>query len=277
MAGHSKWAKIKRAKAANDKQKSKIFTKLGKQITIAASEGGGDPDMNFTLRLAIDKANQANMPKDNIERAIKRGTGELSEGQIERITYEAVVGDGIGILIDCSTDNTNRTYSEVRNIVETKGAKMASAGAVSWGFNEMGRIEVGIAKLEKSEKYGVDDKYVNAEVEEFELELIEIPGIQDYKVFHGSENQEFLEVASDDDDESRPENRHYAFVITEKESLQAVAEALDKAGWQLLDTEIMKSADNPMEVGDSERSKVESLVEELEDNDDVDTVWTVLA
>jgi YebC/PmpR family DNA-binding regulatory protein len=270
MAGHSKWAKIKRAKAANDKQKSKIFTRLGKQITIAAKEGGGDPEMNFTLRLAIDKANQANMPKDNIERAIKRGTGELSGGEIERITYEAIVGDGIGILIDCSTDNTNRTFSEIKNMIESKGAKMGSAGSVSWQFQEKGRVELGVAKLKKSEKHGQDDKYVNDNLEDLEFDLIEIPGVEDYEVVDPADTTDFEES------KDRPKDRKYVFVTTEKESLQKASEELDELGWQVLDSEIIKQPENTVNPDEKEREKLENIIEELEEHDDVDNIWTAV-
>lgn len=126
MSGHSKWAKIKRQKGVKDNKRGALFTKLARNITMAASEGGGDPNMNFTLRLCIDKAKMANMPLDNIERALKKGTGELQAEVFHHVTYEAITNYGISILIDCATNNTNRTFSELRNIIENSGSKLGA-------------------------------------------------------------------------------------------------------------------------------------------------------
>ncbi len=269
MSGHSKWAKIKRAKAANDAKKGAIFTKLARNITVAVQEGGEDPDMNFTLRLAIDKAKEANMPSDNIKRAIKRGTGELIEGRIEKITYEAIIGKNVGILIDCSTDNTNRTYNEVKTIVETNGGKMAKTGSISWQFDEFGHIEVGIAKLEKAKKHGEDDYYANTELVDFENYLIEIDGVLDYEIFDP------LEDTDDDWEESekRPKNRKYIFITTEKEQLKKVTDQIAEEKWQVLESDLIKESKNKVKIEDEEKEKVESLITQIEDHDDVDQVW----
>ena len=142
MSGHSKWSTIKHKKAAQDKKRGKLFTRLAKDITIAAREGGGDPEFNTALALAVDKAKAANMPKDNIERAIKRGTGELEGGQLEQIMYEAYGPQGVGILIEVVTDNRNRSVAELRHAVAKYGGNMAESGAVSWQFTRKGYLAV---------------------------------------------------------------------------------------------------------------------------------------
>ncbi|HID54675.1 MAG TPA: YebC/PmpR family DNA-binding transcriptional regulator [Anaerolineae bacterium] len=142
MSGHSKWSTIKHKKAATDKKRGKLFTRLAKDITIAAREGGGDPEFNTALALAIDKAKAANMPKDNIERAIKRGTGELEGGQLEQNLYEAYGPQGVGILVEVVTDNRNRSVAELRHAVAKHGGNMAESGAVSWQFTRKGYLAV---------------------------------------------------------------------------------------------------------------------------------------
>lgn len=142
MSGHSKWSTIKHKKAATDKKRGKIFTQLAKEITIAAREGGRDPDFNPRLSLAIDKAKAENMPKDNIERAVKRGTGELEGGALEEIMYEAYGPYGIGILIETVTDNRNRSIADVRHIVNKNGGNMAASGSVAWQFTRKGYIAI---------------------------------------------------------------------------------------------------------------------------------------
>ncbi len=131
MSGHSKWAGIKHKKAIVDAKRGKIFTQMANMITIAAKEGGGDPTMNFRLRLALDKARAANMPAANIDRAIKRGTGEGGGAQIEEVKYEGYGPDGVALLIEAATDNRNRTSGEVRSTLTKHGGRMAEAGAVS--------------------------------------------------------------------------------------------------------------------------------------------------
>ena len=133
MSGHSKWSTIKRKKGAEDAKRGKIFTRLARDITLAARTSG-DPDSNASLRLAIDKARAANMPKDNIERAIKRGTGELEGGQLEEVTYEGYAPHGVALLVKCLTDNRNRTLAEVRRVFNRGSGSLAEAGAVTWMF-----------------------------------------------------------------------------------------------------------------------------------------------
>ncbi|OGO13949.1 MAG: transcriptional regulator [Chloroflexi bacterium RBG_13_68_17] len=135
MSGHSKWSTIKRKKAANDAKRGNIFTRLARELAIAAREGGGDPDTNFSLRLAIDKARAANMPKDNIERAIRRGTGDDKDGVVfEQVIYEGFAPHGVALLIEVVTDNRNRAVAEIRHMLSRAGGTMAEAGAVAWQF-----------------------------------------------------------------------------------------------------------------------------------------------
>ncbi len=138
MSGHSKWSTIKRKKAAEDAKRGKIFTRLAREITLAAREGGGDPEANVRLRLAIERAKAANMPKDNIERAIKRGTGEDKEGgNFEEIYYEGYAPHGVALMIYCVTDNRNRTVSDVRHILNRYGGSLGEGGSVAWQFQRM--------------------------------------------------------------------------------------------------------------------------------------------
>ncbi|MDP8215842.1 MAG: YebC/PmpR family DNA-binding transcriptional regulator [Candidatus Kaelpia imicola] len=140
MSGHSKWANIKHKKGAADAKKGKIFSKIAKEITVAAKDGGGDPGANPHLRQAMDKAKEANMPNDNVERAIKRGTGELPGVSYEQVQYEGYGSAGVAILVEALTDNKNRTTSDVRNIFSKRGGNMAGAGSVAWIFARKGLI-----------------------------------------------------------------------------------------------------------------------------------------
>src|SRR4051812_14076296 len=142
MSGHSHWATIKHKKGAIDAKRGKLFSKLSRAIIIAARNGGGDPEMNLKLRYAIDKARQVSMPKDNIERAVKRGTGEMEGMHFEEITYEGYGPGGVAIMVDVLTDNRNRTAGEIRKIFERAGGKMGSAGSVGYLFERKGVFSI---------------------------------------------------------------------------------------------------------------------------------------
>lgn len=142
MSGHSKWSQIKRQKGATDAKRGQLFTKLAKVISVAAKQGGGDPQMNPRLRIAIEQARAENMPKDNIERAIRRGTGELGGAAIEELRYEVYGPGGVGILVDAATDNTNRTTSEVKALLNKLGGKLAATGSVAFQFTHRGVISI---------------------------------------------------------------------------------------------------------------------------------------
>lgn len=260
MSGHSKWAKIKRQKGVNDVKRGNLFTKLAKNISLAAKEGGGDMGMNFTLRLAVDKAKVANMPSDNIQRAIDKGTGKGSEGNLyHRVTYEALGPGGISVLVDCQTDNTNRTVSEVRNLVETAGGKMASTGSVSWQFTEKGLIIVGLMKIRPSTQFGKEDEIVDVGAEETEMELFELEGIEDL-------NQVEWE---------HEENEVPAFeLITAKENFSKVLKNIEQLNYKILSAELVKLPTEKIEITEEKiLDKINEFVQNLEDHDDVDSVW----
>ena len=142
MSGHSKWSQIKRQKGANDAKRGAVFTKIGREITIAAREGGGDPDANHRLRLAVDKARSVNMPADNIKRAIERAAGGAEAEQYEEIIYEGYGPGGVALLVEAATDNRNRTVADVRSLFARNGGQLAGAGAVAWQFEPRGVIAV---------------------------------------------------------------------------------------------------------------------------------------
>jgi YebC/PmpR family DNA-binding regulatory protein len=155
MSGHSHWATIKHKKGAADAKRGKIFSKLSRAIIIAARHGGGDPEMNLKLRYAIDKARQVSMPKDNIERAIKRGTGETEGVTFEELTYEGYGPGSVALLVDVLTDNRNRTAGEVRKAFERHGGKMASAGAVAFQFERKGLFSIDAAGVDEDTLMGI--------------------------------------------------------------------------------------------------------------------------
>ncbi|MGD9001027.1 MAG: YebC/PmpR family DNA-binding transcriptional regulator, partial [Anaerolineae bacterium] len=163
MAGHSHWANIKHQKRREDHRRGKLFTKLVREITVAARQGGGDPEFNLQLRLAIDKAKDGNMPKENIERAIKRGTGELEGTNLEEIVYEGYAPNGVAVLVHTVTDNRNRTASQLRNAFSDRGGSLAEAGAVQWQFDRKGYIAVNYDGIDEEDVF---DKAVEAGAEE---------------------------------------------------------------------------------------------------------------
>ncbi len=176
MSGHSKWSTIKHKKGANDAKRSKIFTQLAKGISVAAREGGGDPDMNIGLRLAIDKAKAANMPKDNIERAIKRGTGEDKDGAaLERIVYEGYGPHGVAMIIETVTDNRNRTVASLRHALSGGGGSLGETGSVAWQFTPRAYFAFPCEGRSEDEAYEVAIE-AGAEDIIYDTDLIEIFG-----------------------------------------------------------------------------------------------------
>lgn len=232
MSGHSKWSSIKHQKATADARRSNLFTKLANNISVAA-RNGGDPLMNFSLRLAIDKAKAANMPKDNIERAIKRGIGELGGAQIENITYEIYGPGGSAILAEALTDNKNRTSAEVKSVLNKLGGKLASAGAVSYLFAKRGIIQTSIDTQSK---------------EEIELLILD-SGAEDYM-----------------------ENDESFTIFTKPELLCEVSENLEKSNLIIDSKEIVLEPKETVELMDDDAQKVLKLLETLDDLDDVTSV-----
>lgn len=234
MSGHSKWSTIKRKKGAEDAKRGAIFTRLAREIAMAARQGGGDPNSNATLRLAIDKARGSNMPKDNIQRAIARGTGEGDDASaIEEITYEGYAPSGVAVLVDCVTDNKNRTLAEVKHTFNKYGGSLASAGSVTWQFEQKGYISI------------------DAEGADFDT------------VFMLAAEAGAEDVEQEDDEIA---------IYTPREVVAAVADALRDAGFKISEFQLTWTAKNEMSLGIDDTLKVMNLIEKLEELDDVDNV-----
>ncbi len=234
MSGHSKWKTNKGKKALADAKKGAAYTKLIKELTIVAREGGGNPDTNSRLRAVMQKAKEANMPSDNVKMAIKRGTGELPGVVYEGVNYEAYGPGGVAILIEVLTDNKNRASAEVRNILSKKGGNMAGAGAVSWMFTKKGYFLV-----EKSQ--AKEDELMNIALE---------AGAEDFK--------------SDD--------KNYE-IFTSPQDFEKVKQAIDAKGIKCQDAEVTMIPSSLVKVSGGEAKQVLALVEALEDHDDVQQVY----
>ena len=237
MSGHSKWSTIKRKKGAEDAKRGKIFTRLAREITVAARESGGDPDNNAALRLAVEKARGANMPKENIERAIKRGTGELEGGQLEEITYEGYGPHGVALLVKCVTDNRNRTLSEVRRVFNRSGGNLAEAGAVAWMFDTKGYIAVARDDMDPDDIYMMA---VDAGAEDVEI------------------SDEFVEV------------------YTEPGDLHWIRDGLAGRGLNIEEAELSQVPKTLMTLAEKETLQVMGMIESLEELDDVQQVYSNL-
>lgn len=234
MAGHSKWANIKHRKGAVDAKRGKIFSKLIKEITVAARMGGGDPDGNPRLRSAIAAARSENMPKDNMERAIKKGTGELEGAIYEEIIYEGYGPGGVAVLVECMTDNKNRTVAEVRSFFSKSGGNLGESGCVSWMFDKKGSILV--------DKSSVDEEKL--------MELAIEAGAED--------------VEEEDDDFQ---------ILTAPEDFPDVREALEKGDISFIEASVSMIPKNVIEVADEKTAnQLMKLLENLEDNEDVQKV-----
>jgi transcriptional/translational regulatory protein YebC/TACO1 len=262
MSGHSKWSTIKRKKGANDAQRAKEFTKVARMITVAAQDAGGDPAMNPTLALAIAKGKAINMPNDNIDRAIKRGTGEGGTGgRLEEVSYEGYGPNNVALIIDCTTDNRNRTVNDLRSIVEKLGGRFTESGAVSWQFKTVGRILIEFAteeeiKARENIKWNDKDKLElpkldKRNLEEFELSLYDITGVED--------------VSSDE---------HGVAITTEYSALNIVRKAIEEKGILISDAELVKVSSSTVELPESEIERMEQFLEKIEEYDDVQKVWT---
>lgn len=234
MSGHSKWATTKHRKGAKDAARAKVFAKLIRQVEVAAREGGGDVDLNASLRTMFQKARDASVPMDTIERAIKRGTGELEGVRYEAISYEGYGPGGVGILVECLSDNRNRTAPEIKNIFSKNGGDIATPGAVAWQFDRKGSIEV-------SGKHSEDA---------------------------------MLEWVMDAEGENLSSNGENWIVTTEAPLLAAVRGALEAAGAEVLGSDLVLLPQNLVPVTDlSEVKKVLRLMEAIDDHDDVQNVY----
>ncbi|MEI6266346.1 MAG: YebC/PmpR family DNA-binding transcriptional regulator [bacterium] len=238
MSGHSKWASIKHKKAITDSKKGKEFTKAAANITIAAKQGGGDAKMNFSLRLAIDKAKSVNMPSSNIERAIKKGTGELGGAAPEELLYEGYAIAGVAILVETLTDNRNRTGPEIKAIFSKNGGSLAETGSVAYLFDKKGEIII----VNKNQKIGKED-----------LEMI------------------IIDSGADDFEE----NEEVAVVYTKSNELQKVKAALEASEIKIEDAELVYKPKTGVKIDDLEVArKILHLTDALEENEDVTSVYS---
>lgn len=238
MSGHSKWANIKHKKAKSDEKRGKEFTKIAKEITIAVrTGGGGDPDANSKLKLAIQKAKALNMPNDNIARAIKKGTGELDSEVLEEIIYEGYAPAGVAVMLEIATDNRNRTASEIRHLFSKHNGNLGESGCVAWMFKRAGLISIARENL-------------TADEEELMLKALEL-GADDVR-----DEGEQIEI------------------ITSVESFLDVKEALEEEGLAVQEADLVLLPENSVEINDVETAaKVIKLIDLLEDHDDVQNVY----
>jgi len=235
MSGHSKWSSIKHKKALTDARKGQQFTKMAREISIAAREGGGSVDGNYRLRLAIEKARNINMPQDNVQRAIKRGTGELGGAQMEELRFEGYGPHGVAIMVDTVTDNRNRTSGEVRNLFSRAGGNLGATGSVSWMFTRQGQIVI--------DANGHDPDEVG-------LEAIDL-GATDARI------------------DSRTVE-----VITDPTRLEPVQEGLKKKGFKIESAEVTMNASQVVTLDEHKAPGVLKLLDALEEHDDVQSVYS---
>lgn len=235
MAGHSKWANIKHKKAKEDAKKGQVFTKISKEITVAAKQSG-DPAMNPRLRLLIEKANAANMPKENVMRAIKKGTGELPGVNYEPMTYEGYGPGGIAVMVETLTDNKNRTVAEMRTLFSRNGGNLGEAGAVNWMFEKQGVI-----RAKNTPNKSEDDL----------LEALLDFSIEDVKIEDG-----------------------IATIITSFDALGQVRDTVTQLGLTIEDAELEWLPKNTMSISQEDQEKAITFLETLDDHDDVQHVFT---
>ena len=234
MSGHSKWSTIKRKKGAADAKRGAVFTRISKDITLAAKEGGGNQDMNPSLRLAVKKAKSANMPLSNIERAIKKGTGELPGIKYEDFIYEGYGPSSVAILIQVLTDNKNRTFPEIRSIMTKNNGNLGESGCVSWIFEKKGTITISIDSVNEDTLMSALD---DAEIEDINFE-----------------------------------DTYYEIVV-EPQNFESVSNLLDQNDIDF-DGEISLLAQNTIKVSEYEVEKIIKLLELLEEHDDIQKVYS---
>lgn len=235
MAGHNKWSKIKRKKGVNDAKRGALFTKLIREITVAAREGGGSVDFNARLRLAVDTAKAASMPAENIDRAIKKGTGELEGASYEEVTYEGYGPGGVALFIECLTDNTNRTVADVRHALTKADGSLGTDGSVAWQFDRKGQVVIDASRY-------TEEKVFEAAIE---------AGAEDVT----GDGEEFV-VTSDPAD------------------FAAVQSGLQAAGVEISSAELTRISKNEIAVTGKDAEKLLRLLDTLDDLDDVQKVHT---
>lgn len=235
MSGHSKWHSIKHKKGAADAKRGQMFSKLSRAIIVAAREGGGNPDANIALANAIEKAKSYSMPKDNIERAIKRGTGEGSGDTFEKILYEGYAAGGVAVMVDVMTDNRNRAAADIRRIFSRTGGSLGTSGSVAWMFEKKGNI------------------IVNKET--------------------GADEDALLETALEAGAEDMTAEEDHWEIVTDAESFRGVVEALKGADFKLASAEVTMLPQNTVKLEKDTAKKVLRLLDALEDNEDVQEVY----
>lgn len=233
MSGHSKWHNIRLRKGAQDAKRGNLFTKLAKEIIMAAKAGGGNPDTNLRLRLAIQKARENSMPQDNIKRSIQRGTGEIEGAIFEDVTYEGYGPGGAAVLVDCATDNRNRTVANIRNIFSKHGGRMGESGSVSYRFRPIGVVTINKSAVTEDALYAC-------------------------AVEAGAED-----VRSDDE--------HYE-VVTQPEDFGAVRDAVEAAGIPMVSADITMEPGDTVQLEGKDALLMLRLMDALEDNEDVQNV-----
>ncbi|MGI6296246.1 MAG: YebC/PmpR family DNA-binding transcriptional regulator [Armatimonadota bacterium] len=235
MAGHSKWHNIRLRKGKQDAVRSKLFTKIAREIIVAAKEGGGNPDSNLRLKLAIQKGRENSMPADNIKRAIQRGTGETEGANYEEIAYEGYGPAGVAVLVACLTDNRNRTVAELRNIFSKCGGNLGESGCVAWMFDQVGRVEISASTAD-------EDSVMMATMD---------AGAEDIRV-----EEDAIEV------------------ICQPNDLTKVRDALTEAGIEFVSAEVTMLPKSTVKIEDSkEASQILRLLDALDENDDVQQAY----
>lgn len=237
MSGHNKWSKIKNKKGSEDARRGKIFTKLGRNISVAVKEGGDNPEYNPSLKTAIEKAKAENMPNDNIERAIKKAAGDSGSDNYERVIYEGYGKGGVAVIVDCLTDNKNRTAPEVRFAFDRSGGNLGTDGSVMFMFNRVGYITI-----KKSEDLDFDELMMEA-----------------------------LDAGCED---VKDPGKDYYELITSVENFNSVVSKLKENSYELESSDIIYLAENEIEVDKENYKSLIKLIETLEDNDDVQDVYT---
>jgi len=236
MSGHSKWHNIQVRKGAQDKKRANLFTKLARAITVAAREGGDNPETNLKLRLAIEKAKQASMPKENIQRAILRGSGKGGEGEeLLEVTYEGKGPGNIDIIVECLTDNKNRTASEIKHIFSKNGGNLVSPGSVSWNFQQKGFLEIDPQEKDKEETI---------------LEIMELD-IEDIEETNGILN-----------------------IYTKPKDLEKIKKELEERGLKIEKAELILDPQNTIKLDEKTSEQALKLLQALDDYDDTQNVYT---
>ncbi|MDD5731384.1 MAG: YebC/PmpR family DNA-binding transcriptional regulator [Patescibacteria group bacterium] len=239
MSGHSKWHNIQARKGKQDTKRANTFTKIARGITTAAREGGGDPNMNFKLRIAVDKAKAVSMPKEGIERAINKGTGAGGGVAMSAVSYEAKGPGNIDIIIDCLTDSKNRTAPEIKHILSKNNGVLGAPGSVSWNFEQKGYIESRIMNQESRE--------------EKILEIMDIDGVEDVEDMEDTFN-----------------------IYTKPKELNSVAKGLESKGFKIEKAELIMDPKNTVKLDEEKSAQAMRLLELLDDYDDTENVWTNL-